>query len=124
MGAIMMTNSDPISSLDLISIARESLDIVLESKTKTKFVPTQLKEKKLTKEQLDKFSGYYASGMGLVEVKSNSSDLSLDLFGLNLRAIPLEDDTFQIKYKLFGLIALDISFLPYFIDSYLYIMFF
>lgn len=103
-GMVIMTASTSGSSL-LSDIAVNTLRAVYEAKTGEAYKAPIFTKDTNTREKLTPdYKGFYASGMGLLEV----SEDSLKMLGLNFKLIPTDTLEYGIKLKLFGFIPLSI----------------
>lgn len=88
----------------------ELTEMVYQWKTQT-FLPEKsvYPEVSLSTEELTKHAGYYATGIGFMEINQKGRNLVTSLNGQKLYLVPREDGKFTLKYRLLGIIPLNIS---------------
>jgi CubicO group peptidase (beta-lactamase class C family) len=111
LGVIVLSNSS--SSLTTVNrVATEAIKVALESKTGIRQPPddnTDVREASLPAETLQSYAGYYATVVGLVRVSHESGGLRATVGDTTLRLVPGEDGQLRLKYKLMGLIPINLG---------------
>jgi CubicO group peptidase (beta-lactamase class C family) len=111
LGVIVLSNSN--SAMNTVNrVATEAITIALESKTGIR-QPQREKaienETELSAETLQTYVGYYATMAGLVKVSNDAGKLTASVAGKTLRLVPYADGQLRLKYKLMGLIPIDLG---------------
>lgn len=107
LGVVVLANSCSAGST-VADVGVAALKLALEAKTgfrqslETKIVKAPIEENP-SKEQLDNFTGRYATWAGLIDVTREDEHLNAKISGWNFDLIPLTDGKFGIQFKLFGL---------------------
>lgn len=110
LGAVALANSCSSGAVVAESASR-LLKLALEAKTGIS-QPLEYRLKKAPvaqvpdEQHLKDFEGRYATWLGLIDVHRDDSRLKARISGWNFDLVPLEDKTFGVEFRLFGLIHL------------------
>ena len=110
LGAVALANSCSSGAVVAESASR-LLKLALEAKTGIR-QPLEYKLKKAPVAEvpdaghLKDFEGRYATWLGLIDVHRDGTRLKARISGWNFDLVPLEDKTFGVEFRLFGLIHL------------------
>ena len=111
LGVVVLSNS-ATSAVSASRIAAEALRLMLETKTGIKQPPpavAQSPEHKPTAEELRLFNGYFDTLVGLAKVSTASGRIDADAVGHHFQLVPHDDGLFTLKYKVFGLVPVDVG---------------
>jgi CubicO group peptidase (beta-lactamase class C family) len=110
LGVILMSNSSTALPAFLREVAEEILINAIEIKSEIR--PRENTKNDvctLSKEHYSKYTGTYASIMGLIDIKENNNKLKINMSGMNFDMIHNQDGWFSLKYSLFGVIPLNLK---------------
>jgi len=111
LGVIVASNS--ASSQGVVkTIATEVLKLALEAKTGIRQpdpLPTAQDEVVLPREHLESYAAWYDSMVGLIRVDPGSNALDARVMGHTLQLKPRASGQFGLRYKLFGMIPVQVS---------------
>jgi len=112
LGVVVASNS--ATSMSMVNkVASEALKLMLEAK-----IGIVIPEKKhfntesdtpLSQQNIDAYTGYFDTVVGLVKVDNQSGDLNAEVMGHTFELPPQNDGWLGIKYKLLGLIPVSVS---------------
>lgn len=111
LGVIVLTNS-ATAHASVSKIATEALRLMLEAKTGIRQSPpavVQAKEREPSQEELRRFAGNFDTLVGLAKVSTRSGQIDVDALGHHFRLVPHEDGLLSVKYKVFGLIPVQVG---------------
>ena len=109
LGVVVLTNSSTRPAVD--DVAAEALTLALEVKTGIKqprWTRPQKSVKPLSPEEINHFTGSYATPVGLVKAYGKSDFLKAEILGNGVSLMPRTDGKLAIQYKLFGLIPISL----------------
>lgn len=111
LGVIVASNS--ASSQGVVkTVATEILKLALEAKTGIRQpdpLPTAQDEVVLPREHLESYAAWYDSMVGLIRVDPGSNALDARVMGHTLQLKPRASGQFGLRYKLFGMIPVQVS---------------
>ena len=109
LGVVVLSNS--ASAREAVNkIATESLQLALEAKTgiaQPKRPAALERAAPLSREDLDRYAGYYASAFGLARITPNGRELRAEVAGKSFDLIPRPGGALGVRYRLFGLFAVE-----------------
>lgn len=111
LGVIVASNSATAQGV-VKTVATEVLKLALETKTGIRqpdAAPGANTEVTLPQPLLDSYSAWYDSMVGLVRVRPGSNALDASVMGHTLQLKPRAAGQFGLRYKLFGLIPVQVS---------------
>ncbi|WP_168224884.1 serine hydrolase [Azoarcus sp. DD4] len=111
LGVIVASNSGTSQAV-VKQVATEALAQALEAKTGIRQPATPAEaqaEVRLAPEQLSTYSAWYDSMVGLIRVKPRSDALDAEVMGHTLQLKPQAGGQFGLRYKLFGLIPVQVG---------------
>ncbi len=114
LGIILLTNSENGSRLGgtCYKILQEAAKINAskeEDKKAEQLVDSPSERVELSDEQLNAYAGFYGYPQGLVTVEKKKKNLRMKIEGQKVKLIPVGDNSFMVKVKLFGLIGIKIK---------------
>jgi len=110
LAVVVLANTD--SAADVVhEIAREALELALESKTGIKVhEPAELKESLVALQaDLERLPGYWSTPMGLVHIRRKGDRLKFEVDGHTLNLVRREDGYYHLQYKLLGLVSINLG---------------
>jgi len=110
-GVVVLANSDSAGRV-VGKVATESLKLALEAKTgdrKPEREKPEGGEGSLSKEELQRYEGWYVTPVGAVNVRTTSGGLRADVMNRTLRLLPLADGSLGLQYRLLGLFPIRIG---------------
>jgi len=111
LGVVVLANSDTAGGV-VGKVATEALKLALEAKMGDR-QPERDKlegnEGSLSKEAQQRYEGWYATPVGVVNVRMTSGGLRADLMDRTLRLIPRSDGSLGLQYRLLGLFPIRIE---------------
>ena len=123
LGIVVMTNSSRGASV-VRQASSQILDVAFRARSPVEPDSTATSERhhsrdfSISEEQARTYEGLYYAGpnLGFVDIRSKGNDLTLKFYETNLataKMVPVEDDKFDVKLRLFGFIPLpmDLVFL-------------
>lgn len=111
LGVIVASNSGTAQGV-VKTVATEALKLALEAKTgiaQPDAPPSASAEVAVPAEQLAAYGAWYDSMVGLVKVNPGSGGLDAEVMGHTLQLKPRAGGQFGLRYKLFGLIPVQVS---------------
>lgn len=111
LGVIVASNSASAQGV-VKTVAAEVLKLALEAKTgirQPEVTPGANTDVTLAPTQLESYSAWYDSMVGLVRVSPGSNALDASVMGHTLQLKPRAAGQFGLRYKLFGLIPVQVS---------------
>ncbi len=111
LGVVILTNS-ATAHLAVSRIAAEALRLMLEAKTGIRQAPPAVvdaPERAPSAEELRQFAGHFDTLVGLAKVSTDSGRIDVEAIGHHFRLVPHEDGLFTLKYKIFGLIPVQVG---------------
>lgn len=122
LGIVMMVNSD-LGGGVINYASSQILDVAYRSRFSTDpelATPERLPSRgiSLSEEQAENYTGLYYAGtsLGFVDIENKGSELTLEFLNTGIatvKMVPLEDDKFDIKLRLFGFIPLSLNFVMF-----------
>jgi len=115
LGVVVLSNSSS-SRPAVDNVAVETLMTALEAKTgirQPERAGVSESNHPLSPEEIDVYTGHYATPVGLVRVTGNSDGLEADVLGNRLSLVPRRDGMMGLKYRLLGLFPISLGELDY-----------
>jgi len=112
LGVVVIGNSSASDGV-IHPVAQAALALALEAKAGIT-QPAHLDPPPLvplTEEQRRRYTGHYATALGLFSVRSDGDRLITKMMGRTMQLVPRADGTVSLRYLLFGLIPLEIDML-------------
>jgi CubicO group peptidase (beta-lactamase class C family) len=111
LGVVVLSNS-ATSAVAVSKIASEALRLMLEAKTGIHQEPVQVvrsPERAPTSDELRLFNGHFDTLVGLAKVSTASGKIDADAVGHHFQLVPHEDGLFTLKYKIFGMVPVNVG---------------
>lgn len=111
LGVVVLSNS-ATSAVAVSRIAAEALKLMLEAKTGIRQPPAPVvrsPERAPTAEELRLFDGHFDTLVGLAKVSTASGKIDADAVGHHFQLVPHEDGLFTLKYKVFGMVPVNVG---------------
>lgn len=111
LGVVVLSNS-ATSAVAVSKIAAEALKLMLEAKTGIRQPPAPVvrsPERAPTSEELRLFNGHFDTLVGLAKVSTTSGKIDADAVGHHFQLVPHEDGLFTLKYKVFGMVPVNVG---------------
>jgi CubicO group peptidase (beta-lactamase class C family) len=111
LGVVVLANSTSAHEL-VHKIATETLKLALEAKrgiAQPEPPQNTAQYVALTRDDIDAFSGYFDTLIGLIKVESSGDSLYADVMGWKFELRPRDDKQFGVRLKLFGFIPVKID---------------
>lgn len=111
LGVVVLSNS-ATSAVAVSKIAAEALKLMLEAKTGIRQPPAPVvrsPERAPTIEELRLFNGHFDTLVGLAKVSTASGKIDADAVGHHFQLVPHEDGLFTLKYKVFGMVPVNVG---------------
>lgn len=111
LGVIVLSNS-ATSAGAVSKIASEALRLMLEAKTGIRQKPSvavRSPERPPTAEELRFFDGHFDTMVGLAKISTASGKIDADAVGHHFQLVPHEDGLLTLKYKVFGLVPVQVG---------------
>lgn len=111
LGVVVLSNS-ATSAVAVSKIATEALKLMLEAKTGIRQPPAPVvrsPERAPTSEELRLFNGHFDTLVGLAKVSTASGKIDADAVGHHFQLVPHEDGLFTLKYKVFGMVPVNVG---------------
>lgn len=111
LGVVVLSNS-ATSAVAVSKIASEALRLMLEVKTGIRQEPTPIvksPERPPTAEELRQFDGHFDTMVGLARVRTDSGDIHAEALGHHFQLVPHEDGLLTLKYKVFGMMPVNVG---------------
>ena len=111
LGVVVLSNSSS-SRPAVDNVAVEALMLALEAKTgmrqPERASPSESNHP-LSPEEMDAYTGHYATPVGLIRVTGRSGSLEADVLGNRLSLVPRMDGMMGLKYRLLGVIPVSLG---------------
>jgi CubicO group peptidase (beta-lactamase class C family) len=111
LGVVVLSNS-ATSAVAVSKIAAEALKLMLEAKTGIRQPPAPVvrsPERAPSAEELRLFNGHFDTLVGLAKVSTASGKIDADAVGHHFQLVPHEDGLFTLKYKIFGMVPVNVG---------------
>ncbi|MDP3539649.1 MAG: serine hydrolase [Azonexus sp.] len=111
LGVVVLSNSAS-SAVAVSKIASEALRLMLEAKTGIRQEAAQVvrsPERAPNAEELRLFNGHFDTLVGLAKVSTASGKIDADAVGHHFQLVPHEDGLFTLKYKIFGMVPVNVG---------------
>lgn len=111
LGVVVLSNS-ATSAVAVSKIAAEALKLMLEAKTGIRQPPAPVvrsPERAPTSDELRLFNGHFDTLVGLAKVSTASGKIDADAVGHHFQLVPHEDGLFTLKYKVFGMVPVNVG---------------
>jgi CubicO group peptidase (beta-lactamase class C family) len=111
LGVVVLSNSTT-SAVATTKIAAEALSLMLEAKTGIRQPPAPVvrsPERQPTPEELRFFNGHFDTLVGHAKVSTSSGKIDANAVGHHFQLVPHEDNLFTLKYKIFGMVPVNVG---------------
>ncbi|WP_265942626.1 serine hydrolase domain-containing protein [Dechloromonas sp. A34] len=111
LGVVVLSNS-ATSAVAVSKIAAEALKLMLEAKTGIRQPPAAVvrsPERAPNQEELRLFNGHFDTLVGLAKVSTASGKIDADAVGHHFQLVPHEDGLLTLKYKIFGMVPVNVG---------------
>jgi len=111
LGVVVLSNSTT-SAVATTKIAAEALSLMLEAKTGIRQPPAPVvrsPERQPTPEELRFFNGHFDTMVGLAKVSTSSGKIDANAVGHHFQLVPHEDNLYTLKYKVFGMVPVNVG---------------